>query len=101
VTAKVTLIIRSTAKIAAFPNPFQDSLTVFVDKSNANDKINVSIFTVAGELVYQFSEEDGEKVFERTWDGRNEKGRNVSSGIYLLKVDINDHSEIVKIAKTK
>jgi hypothetical protein len=101
VTAKVTLVIRSTAKIFAFPNPFQDSLTVFVDKSNAKDKINISIFTVAGELVYQFPQEDGEKVFEKTWDGRNEKGRGVSSGIYLLKVDINDHSEIVKIAKTK
>jgi hypothetical protein len=101
VTAKVTLVIRSTAKIFAFPNPFQDSLTVFVDKSNAKDKINISIFTVAGELVYQFPQEDGEKVFEKTWDGRNEKGRGVSSGIYLLKVDINDHSEIVKVAKTK
>lgn len=97
----ITLIIHSTVKIAAFPNPFQDSLTVFVDKSDANDKINVSIFTVAGELVYQFPEGDGEKVFEKTWDGKNEKGRRVSSGIYLLKVDINDHSEIVKIAKTK
>jgi len=101
VTAKVTLIIRSTAKIAAFPNPFQDSLTVFVDKSNAKDKINISIFTVAGELVYQFPEEDGGEIFRETWDGRNEKGRRVSSGIYLLRVDINDHSEIVKIAKTK
>jgi hypothetical protein len=99
----VSLLIHSRGKekIFASPNPFQDNLTVFVDKSNANDKINVSIFTVAGELVYQFPEEDGEKVFEKTWDGKNEKGRGVSSGIYLLKVDINGHSKIVKIAKTK
>lgn len=97
----VTLIIRSTAKISAYPNPFSDSLTVFVDKSDANDKINISIFTVAGELVYQFSEEDGEKAFEGKWYGKNKNGRRVSSGIYLLKVDINGHSEIVKIAKIK
>jgi len=101
VTAKVTLIIHSTNKIFAFPNPFQDSLTVFVDKYDAKDKINTSIFTVSGELVYQFPEEDGEKVFQKTWDGRNENGRSVSSGIYLLKIDINGHSEIVKIAKIK
>jgi serine protease AprX len=101
VTVKVTLIIHSTAKIVAFPNPFHDSLTVFVDKSDANDKISVSIFTVSGELVYQFPEEEGEKGFQKTWDGRNENGRSVSSGIYLLKVDINGHSEIVKIAKIK
>ncbi|MCK4427036.1 MAG: S8 family peptidase [candidate division Zixibacteria bacterium] len=97
----VTLIIRSTAKIVTFPNPFSDSLTVVVDKSNASDKIKLSIFTVAGELVYQFSEEDRGEVFQKTWDGRNDRGRRVSSGVYLLKVDINGHSEIFKIAKIK
>jgi serine protease AprX len=101
VTAEVTLIIHSTNKIFAFPNPFSDSLTVFVDKSDAKDKMKISIFTVAGELVYQFPEEYGEKAFEKTWDGKNEDGRRVSSGIYLLKVDINGHSEIVKVAKIK
>jgi len=95
----VTLIIRSTANISAFPNPFSNSLTVFVDKSDTKDKIKVSIFTVAGELAYRFPEEDGGKVFQKTWDGRNENGRRVSGGIYLLKVDINGHSEIVKVAK--
>jgi serine protease AprX len=97
----VTLIMRSTAKIVTFPNPFRDSLTVFVDKSDASDKIKLSIFTAAGELVYQFSERDGGEVFQKTWDGRNDRGRRVSSGIYLLKVDINGHSEIFKIAKIK
>jgi serine protease AprX len=97
----VTLIIHSTVKIVTFPNPFSDSLTVFVDKSDASDKIKLSIFTVAGELVYQFSERDGGEVFQKTWDGRNDRGRRVSSGIYLLKVDINGHSEIIKVAKIK
>ena len=97
----VTLVIRSTAKIVTFPNPFSDSVTVFVDKSDASDKIKLSIFTAAGELVYQFSEEDEGEVFQKTWNGRNDRGRRVSSGIYLLKVDINGHSEIIKVAKIK
>jgi hypothetical protein len=97
----VTLTVYSLGKISAFPNPFSDNLTVFVDKSDAKDKIKISIFTVAGELVYQFSGEGGEKVFQKTWDGKNESGKNVSSGIYLLKVDTNGHSEIVKVAKIK
>jgi serine protease AprX len=97
----VTLIIHSASEIVTFPNPFSDSLTVFVNKSDPNDRINIFIFTVAGELVYQFSEEDRGEVFKKTWDGRNEKGREVSDGIYLLKVDINGHSEIYKIAKVK
>jgi serine protease AprX len=101
VTAEVTLVIHSTNKIFVFPNPFSDSLTVFVDKSDAKDNIKISIFTVAGELVYQFPPEDGGDVFRKTWDGKNEDGKRVSDGIYLIKVDINEHSEIVKVAKIK
>jgi len=100
-SAVIEGIIRSTTKIVTFPNPFSDSLTVFVDKSDANHKVNIYIFTVAGELVYQFSEEDRGEIFQKTWNGRNERGRRVSSGIYLLKVDINGHSEILKIAKVR
>jgi flagellar hook assembly protein FlgD len=97
----VSLLIHPGAKerIRIFPNPFSDSLTVFVDKSNVKDKIKISIFTVAGELIYQFPEENGGEVFQQTWDGSNEDGKRVSGGIYLLKVDINGHSEIVKVAK--
>jgi serine protease AprX len=97
----VTLIIHPSGEISTFPNPFSDSLTIFVDKSDAKDNIKISIFTVAGELVYQFPPENGGDVFRKTWDGKNEDGKRVSDGIYLIKVDIGGHSEIVKVAKIK
>jgi hypothetical protein len=100
-SAELEVIVHSKAKIVAFPNPFSDSIAVFVDKSDPTDKINISVFTVAGELVYQFAEEEGQGAFRQTWDGKNDKGGSVSSGIYLLKVDINGHAEILKIAKVK
>ncbi len=100
-SAELNVTIHAAANIVAFPNPFTDSITVFVDELHTADKVDISIFTAAGELVYRFPQPDGEEAFHKTWDGKNDKGRIVSSGIYLLKVDINDHSEILKVAKVK
>lgn len=97
----VILTINATTQVQAFPNPFSDSLTVIAKKTDTASKIKVSVFNVAGELVYRFPQNDNEEIYEQTWDGRNEKGEEVASGIYLLKVDINDQSQIVKVAKVK
>jgi len=104
----VVLTIQATAQVQAFPNPFSDYLTVIAKRTDTVGKIKVGVFTVAGELVYEFPEksyfgsgQDGEKAYQQTWGGRNEKGEEVANGIYLLKIDIDDKSQIVKVAKIK
>ncbi|MCK4404680.1 MAG: S8 family peptidase [candidate division Zixibacteria bacterium] len=97
----VVFTLHPSAQVLTFPNPFSDSLTVIVEKPQAQNKIEVSVFTVAGELVYRFPEKDGQENYQQTWDGRNERGREVGSGIYLLKIDIDSQSQIVKVAKVK
>jgi serine protease AprX len=104
----VVLTLHPTTQVLAYPNPFTDSLTVIVEKPNVSRKIKVSVFTVAGELVDRLPEKsdfrstgDGKEIYEQTWEGKNEKGEEVASGIYLLKIDIDDKSQIVKVAKVK
>jgi hypothetical protein len=100
-SAELNVIVHAGANIVAFPNPFSDSITVFVDELDPADKVDVSIFTAAGELVCRFPQQDGQQALQEIWDGKNDKGKSVSSGVYLLKVDINGHSEILKVAKVK
>ena len=88
-------------QVRTFPNPFTDSLTVIVEKPEEPHKIKISVFTVAGELVYRFPEEDAGEIYQQTWDGRNENGEEVGSGIYLLKIGTGGQSQIVKVAKVK
>ena len=88
-------------QVRTFPNPFIDSLTILVEKTDLPRKIKISVFTVAGELVYRFPEKYGQENYQQTWDGRNESGEDVGSGIYLIKIDIDDRSQIVKVAKVK
>ncbi len=97
----VIFTLHPSAQVLTFPNPFSDSLTVHVKESDVPQKIKISVFTVAGELVYRFPENDGQESYQQTWDGSNEKGREVGSGIYLLKIDIDGQSQIVKVAKVK
>jgi hypothetical protein len=104
----VVFTLHPATQVCAFPNPFADRLTFIVENPDTTSKIKVSVFTVAGELVYRFPEKsdfglgrDGEIIYEQTWDGRNEKGEEVASGIYLLKIDTDDKSQIVKVAKVK
>jgi len=104
----VNLVLHPNTQVRVFPNPFRDSLTIVIEKSDAFSRVKIYVFTVAGELVYKFpdksdfiSGDNGKAIYEDTWDGRNENGEEVGSGIYLLKFDIDNRSQIVKVAKVK
>jgi subtilisin family serine protease len=104
----VNLILHANAQVRVFPNPFRDSLCVVIEKPDAAGKLKINVFTVAGELVYKFPSvsevipgESGKAIYEYTWDGRNEKGEEVGSGIYILKIDLDNSSRLVKVAKVR
>jgi serine protease AprX len=96
---QVNFTLHPHVRILAFPNPFKDNLTLILEQLSPEEKIKISVFTVAGELVYRFPERLEGEIYQVTWDGKNDKGEELASGIYLLKVDIGDHSEIMKVAK--
>ncbi len=71
-----------TDKAVAYPNPFrpgtQRLVTFTVPKDIAASGVEVKVYTSEGEQV--------KKLDGLTWDGRNEAGSPVASGIYLFKV---------------
>jgi hypothetical protein len=88
-------------QVLVFPNPFSDSLSVIVEADGSLSRVKIAVFTAAGELVYRFPERGAETTYQETWDGTNESGEEVASGVYLLHVDIGGQSEIHKVAKVK
>jgi len=97
----VVFILHPSAQVLTFPNPFTDSLTVIVEEANPLSSVKLAVFSVAGELICRFPERRVEDIYQQTWDGRNERGEEAGSGIYLLKIDIDGQSQIVKVAKVK
>jgi len=89
-------------KIYAFPNPwvFQKSPTnkitilyVPTDEEEVKEKFpefKVTIYNIAGEKIRVLDEEGSEILRYRRaafWDGKDEKGRKVSTGIYLFIIE--------------
>ncbi|MFH2049331.1 MAG: two-component regulator propeller domain-containing protein, partial [bacterium] len=69
----------TTKKILAVPNPFV--IKSETDKLNFNytKPATVNIYTVAGEAVDNFS-------VNIPWNGKNKKGKEVASGVYLFVI---------------
>jgi hypothetical protein len=77
----------AVAELSNHPNPFTSSTTVSFELSRAAE-VSVEVFDLTGRKVKSLAagraEAGGHRV---TWDGTNENGRRVASGIYFLRLD--------------
>ncbi len=73
-----------------YPNPFNPNTLIYF-KLKEDSKVQVSIYNVRGELVNELYRGlvDGETLNRLSWDGRDESGEEVSSGIYFYKLKYN------------
>jgi len=87
-----------TAIKGAYPNPFNPTVTVEFDLDRRRN-VEVSIYDVQGRLVRNLVNENRNRGTHRVrWEGRDNRGNQVASGIYLLLVRSegwSDHRKIV------
>jgi len=86
--------------ISAWPNPFVERTTLRFSLVQAGSP-RIDIFDVTGRLVRSFAP-GGEIVgpISVDWDGRDTRGRIVSSGLYFVRVHLTNqilHSRVVKL----
>jgi hypothetical protein len=77
--------------VKVYPNPYKPNSGTIYDNnpivgegiifSGLTQKAKVQIFNIAGELVTEFEEEDGDGIY--VWDTRNKNGDKVASGVYI------------------
>lgn len=65
-------------------------------------KVSLKIYTITGELVRTLiddeSKTDGDDTYQTTWNGKNDSGENVASGVYIYVLKAGNHKEIKKFA---
>ncbi len=88
-----TFIPQSEIIIANYPNPFNPStLIVFtIPYDLANENTELKIFDVQGRLITTLVNEQlaaGKYVVK--WEGKNQNGQNVSSGVYFYNIKVGD-----------
>ena len=80
-----------------YPNPFNPSTTVQFQLPKAEHVI-VRIFNLMGQEVQTLLDEVKQPgIYKIEWDGKNRYGRNVSTGLYVLRMEAGDFTNSRKI----
>ncbi len=86
---------KSYATPYTIPNPFRDRCRIIFD--SPSPEVSVYIFSLDGRLIRKLQGEFDEYSID--WDGRDEQGRRLKNGIYLVLVKTGSFSRLGKIAK--
>ncbi|MCP4290772.1 MAG: T9SS type A sorting domain-containing protein, partial [bacterium] len=84
-----------------YPNPFNPSTRIEFVLPQA-DKVSVKVFNLRGQLVQQLmNDEQPAGRGHVMWNGTNEKGHTVSSGVYFYEVRTSDEAKVGKMMLIK
>jgi len=85
----------------AFPNPFNPKTTIRFDVGESQ-RVRLSIHDISGREISVLADRIyGEGEHSMVWEGRNREGGIVSSGVYFVKVEGEDHFETKKLMLLK
>jgi len=85
-----------------FPNPFNPSTTLSFSVRDAGLPASLIIYNSRGQRVKQlFSGIPGSHTLSLVWDGKDEQGREVSSGVYLSRLQSGNFIQTRKMLLAK
>jgi len=96
VTDHTEVIPKQFALMQNFPNPFNSSTTVQYDLPQAA-KVNMSVYNTLGKRVQVLKntlQQAGS--FTVKWDGKDEQGKSVTSGIYIFRLQAGENRKSIK-----
>jgi len=83
-------------KLSNYPNPFNPTTTISFSITEES-KIELSVYNIKGQKIKTLlSDQISAGEYSITWNGKDDSGKKVSSGIYLYKLYVNDKTEAVK-----
>jgi Ca-activated chloride channel family protein len=94
-----------TTEVTSYPNPFNALTTINVRLAHGatGSEVSVRIFNTLGQVVRTFDPTPLAKTGKATytWDGRNDDGRVLASGMYLLVVSSSAGNSTAKLMLVK
>jgi len=87
--------------VNAYPNPFNSNIAIDLDIGKVGI-VKVMIYNILGEQVTQITNTNlNPGKYQLNWNGKNENGIPLPSGIYFIYSNLQDQTEIQKITFLK
>ncbi len=84
--------------VKAYPNPFNPKINLYFELYD-NDVMEISVYDIQGKKVRSlYSGRMDRGTHSITWDGKEDAGRSVPSGLYFISFKTNSHTETRKIS---
>jgi PKD repeat protein len=85
-----------------YPNPFNPNTDIMF-RLPQESYVTLTIYNLKGERVSKLysGNSEAEKIHKFSWNGKNDKGKAVASGIYFYQLTSNDKSEVKKMLLIK
>ncbi len=94
---EVTSKIPKIKIIPAFPNPFNPSTIIQYSLPEQTD-VHIIIYDISGrEIKTLIRKSQSTGRYEVQWNGKDNSGNHVGSGMYLARVQAGKHSKVMKI----
>ncbi|HNX02969.1 MAG TPA: choice-of-anchor J domain-containing protein [Candidatus Cloacimonas sp.] len=85
----------------AFPNPFNPNTNIRYSLKETG-KVTIEIYNLKGQKIKTFNQNHNSPgYYQVSWDGCDENGRNVASGIYFYRLNTGKYSSTKKMVLTK
>jgi hypothetical protein len=97
------LLPKAFAMSQNYPNPFNPSTTIAYDIPEGNNvQVQLNVYNMRGQLVRTLVDESkSEGSYQIQWDGSDNYGRRVSSGIYFYRIKAGEFSNTRKMVILK
>jgi len=94
--AEEYLIQAAVFSLTNYPNPFNPSTTIEFSIQN-DSNVDISIYNIKGQNIKTVTDNNFDKGnYSVNWNGDDKSGKQVSSGIYFYKLNVNGKTEAVK-----
>ncbi len=96
------IIPANTSLYSNYPNPFNPTTTISFSVAQSSSFVNLDVYNLKGQKVKQLvSDELTIGQHSVVWDGKDESGKGVSSGIYFYKLRAGTYTSTKKMILLK
>ncbi len=97
VGASSYLVPLTNFNLSNYPNPFNPTTTISFTVTQTSSFVNLTIYNIKGRKIkHLIKDQLSAGQHSVVWDGKDDYGKKVSSGVYLYKLTVNDKTKLVK-----